>query len=466
MKNKSVLTGMAGVAVLFSMISCSSNKSQPAFIGQIQADSIGDMAFNYSPDNDMMAIRTIEILPDSEGYFTFPDSLITDGGMRSQILIDNDYFGIYLEKGKHTNAKISKGSEGKLQIEFSGDNADINTYYNALCQAFDSMKYFSPDPGEGSTVEEYMALLESENAKVLDASIIQDPTQREYYEKMRDRMYTWSRIRLLMDLAEEQNTDVKENPEYIALVETIDPNDDMSLECTLIFPWINMQTKSNYTDGLANSLEQLYILDKSITNPNTKKVMLNQLPYTFFAYQNPSQEDAETYMQEYKKVAQQYPELIDKYTLRANAIREITSGDPIPYDPVIETPEGKKLKLSDLTGKVTYIDFWATWCGPCVKQIPFLEKLVEKMHNNDKVAFVSISSDSDRDAWLKKIKKDNPSWPQYIFDPQDGNNFFTAMNINGIPRFMILNADGTIAEADALRPSDEGVEAQILSYVK
>ena len=115
---------------------------------------------------------------------------------------------------------------------------------------------------------------------------------------------------------------------------------------------------------------------------------------------------------------------------------------------------------------MTYIDFWATWCGPCCKQIPFLDKLVEKMKDNKKVAFVSISSDTDREAWLAKLKKNNPPWPQYIFDPEDCNKFFTAMNITGIPRFIILNADGTIAEAEALRPSDEGVEAQILSFVK
>ena len=458
---------LLAVATAVAATACTSTEQKPAFSGTVETDGINEMFFNYAPDNDLMAIRTINIEPDSLGRFTFPDSLIIGNDLHTEILADNGYFGLYLEKGKSVDAKIFRDGEGNLTISFTGDNADINTYYNALCQAFDSMKYFSPDPEGAPTLDEYFALLEKENVNVrkgLDA--ISNPEDRKYYEKMTDRMYTWSKIRLLMDRAYEQGRQPREIPEYVELVKTIDPNDDMSLKCTLIFPWLDMQSKSSPDDALAQGIEQLKILDKQITNANTRKVMLNQLPYTFFAYSSPTTEQAEAYMQEYSKIAKDYPELIEKYNLQKNAIKVISSGDSLPYDPVIETPDGKKSKLSDLKGKVTYIDFWATWCGPCCKQIPFLDKLVEKMKDNKKVAFVSISSDTDREAWLAKLKKDNPSWPQYIFDPEDCNKFFTAMNITGIPRFIILNADGTIAEAEALRPSDEGVEAQSLSFVK
>lgn len=454
-------------AAAFLLAACSSKDSTPAFTGSVQTDGIEDMLFNYSPDHDLMNLATIPVTPDSLGNFTFPDSLLVDGGLRVQLLADNDYFGIYLEKGKSAQGTISRDANGKLIMTFTGDNADINTYYNALCQAFDSMKYWSPDPGEGKSIDEYLALLEEENGNVVKMlPTIKDEKTREYYEKMTDRMYTWTKLRLLMDRADESNADVRQDPEYVRLVETIDPNDDMSLECTLIFPWLNMQTKSAPNDALAKAVEELHIIDKQITNPNTHRVMMNQLGLTFFNYSQPTSDMAEAYMKEYAKVAAKYPELIEKYNKQKAAIREVTAGDALPSDPTLRTPDGKECKLSDLKGKVTYIDFWATWCGPCCKQIPFMEKLVEKMKDNKDVAFISISSDADTDAWLAKIKKDNPDWPQYIFDQASGEEFFTLMNIKGIPRFMILNADGTIAVADALRPSDDGVEAQILSCIK
>ncbi len=457
--------GLSVVASLL-MTACSSTETKAPFTGTLKTDAVNDMMYNYAPDHDFMNMTTIPVVPDSTGHFTFPDSLVLDDGIRIQLLADNDYFGIYLEKGKSVEGTITQDANGKLIMTFEGDNADINTYYNALCQAFDSMKYFSPDPGEGPSLDEYFALLEKEHDNVVSLlPTIKDAETRKFYEKMTDRMYTWTKIRLIMDRDYESNTDVREDPEFVSLVETIDPNDDLSLECALIFPWLTMQSKSDQNDQLANNIEQLHIVDKQITNANTRKVMMNQLAFNYFSYGQPTQEQAETYMKEYEKIASAYPDLVERYKSRQSSIKEIKAGDALPSDPMLKTPDGKTLRLSDLKGKVTYIDFWATWCGPCCKQIPFMEKLVEKMKGNKDVAFVSISSDTDEAAWKKKLAKDNPEWAQYIFDGADGDTFFSKMNITGIPRFIILNADGTIAVPDALRPSDDGVEAQILGCI-
>ena len=115
---------------------------------------------------------------------------------------------------------------------------------------------------------------------------------------------------------------------------------------------------------------------------------------------------------------------------------------------------GKAVKLSSLYGKVLYIDFWATWCGPCRQQIPYMEKLAEHYKNNKKVCFISISLDEDCDAWLKMIEKDKPQWAQYIATPEQAQLISRAYGIRTIPRFIIINAYGTINQANAMRPSD------------
>lgn len=61
---------------------------------------------------------------------------------------------------------------------------------------------------------------------------------------------------------------------------------------------------------------------------------------------------------------------------------------------VMTAPDGRVVRLSELFGKFLYIDVWATWCGPCCAEISHLEKLVERFAGNDKVRFVSISSDA------------------------------------------------------------------------
>lgn len=80
----------------------------------------------------------------------------------------------------------------------------------------------------------------------------------------------------------------------------------------------------------------------------------------------------------------------------------------------METIDGKQVELSSLLkGKFSYIDVWATWCGPCCAEIPHLERLVEKYKDNDNVQFISISVDADRKAWENKLKKADKDRPYF-----------------------------------------------------
>ncbi|MDE6370824.1 MAG: redoxin family protein, partial [Duncaniella sp.] len=134
----------------------------------------------------------------------------------------------------------------------------------------------------------------------------------------------------------------------------------------------------------------------------------------------------------------------------------VKDGDKIPCDPVLVMPDGSKKTLTEACeGKVAYIDMWATWCGPCCAQIPYMEKMAEHYKNNDKVVCISISCDEDLEAWQRKLAQDKPEWPQYVFSGESGQQFMTALGVNGIPRFIILNPDMTIANIDAPRPQKD-----------
>ena len=126
-----------------------------------------------------------------------------------------------------------------------------------------------------------------------------------------------------------------------------------------------------------------------------------------------------------------------------------------------EDAQGNKSHLSDLYGKVLYIDVWATWCGPCCEEIPYLEKLVERFKGNSRIEFVSVSVDSRKADWLAKLEKDKPQWKQYLC-----KNFCEFYNINGIPRFMLLDAAGNIITVDAPRPSDEHIDEFLKEHLK
>jgi len=117
-----------------------------------------------------------------------------------------------------------------------------------------------------------------------------------------------------------------------------------------------------------------------------------------------------------------------------------------------ENHKGGKTSLADLKGKFVYIDMWATWCGPCKKEIPFLKEVEEKYHGKN-IEFVSISVDKNKDAWTKMVAEKELGGIQLHYG--DDKEFSDAYAVTGIPRFILLDPKGNIVDADAPRPSSE-----------
>lgn len=119
-----------------------------------------------------------------------------------------------------------------------------------------------------------------------------------------------------------------------------------------------------------------------------------------------------------------------------------------------ENHKGGTTKLEDLRGKYVYIDVWATWCGPCRAEIPYLKAIEEKYHDK-KIEFVSISIDTKKDyeKWKKFVTEKQLGGIQLFADNDWNSDFVKAYNINGIPRFILIDPKGNIVNANADRPS-------------
>lgn len=114
----------------------------------------------------------------------------------------------------------------------------------------------------------------------------------------------------------------------------------------------------------------------------------------------------------------------------------------------------REVSLKSLRGKYVYIDFWATWCGPCRGELPHLKKL-EKNLKKKKIVFVSISSDVNREEWKEFVRKNQLGGIQLNIDGDW--NFENAFGVKFIPRFVLLNKKGKIVDMDAPRPSSPGI---------
>ncbi len=146
-------------------------------------------------------------------------------------------------------------------------------------------------------------------------------------------------------------------------------------------------------------------------------------------------------------------------------LKDKLNGTPSPSFEGYMNIDGSTTSLSDLKGKYVYVDVWASWCGPCKREIPFLKE-VEKKYHGKNIAFVSLSVDDDRRSgtW-EKAEQD---WRDMIAEKELGGiqvlspkgwdiPFIKEYEISGIPRFILIDPEGNIVDASAPRPSSDSL---------
>ena len=111
------------------------------------------------------------------------------------------------------------------------------------------------------------------------------------------------------------------------------------------------------------------------------------------------------------------------------------------------TPEGAELALYDLRGHVVLLDFWASWCGPCMAEMPNVKEIYAKYHDKG-LEILGVSLDSDKEAWVNCIQKNGLAWRHVSslskFDCPIAKRF----RVTGIPRMYILDESGKIVAQD------------------
>ena len=124
-------------------------------------------------------------------------------------------------------------------------------------------------------------------------------------------------------------------------------------------------------------------------------------------------------------------------------------GSAFPKGVVLQDADGNVVDFSAFKGKYVYIDLWASWCGPCRKEIPHLQAIEEQMKDGN-VVFLSISTDADSGAWKKSMAELNLHGHQ-LHDRD--NTLCDALNIKGIPFFLVYDKEGRLHTYGAMRPS-------------
>lgn len=147
------------------------------------------------------------------------------------------------------------------------------------------------------------------------------------------------------------------------------------------------------------------------------------------------------------------PQDLHKYAMYRELVNEIRSaklkvGSEAP-DIYGRTVDGKELSLSDFRGKYVFIDFWASWCAPCRREIPFLKEALAYSTSSDNLVVLSYSIDSDRESWVDCIEGNELVHKNWVHISvlkgweSEGIKFF---NVKGVPFTALIDPNGNVVE--------------------
>lgn len=401
-------------------------------------------------------IKQIEV--DTAGVFDSKKIDISDG---YYILRKNNEM-VYLYLKKNDDITISFEAKDLVNtIFFSGRGADINEYLITKRKLYierkkETEKFYKGD--ENKYLEQIKAL-NSEVKDMLISKKIEDVFVRKEIENLK---YDY-----LLDLYNYENLQkfyfgkiVTPSESYLKPLNVIN-YDDTDLYNTI--PGYKSLASLKWKKSIEKSedLDEMNIL---FSNIKTKSLKLDVLISFYYGISKTPEKSKEYY------------KLIKRYVTNREFLKEAKKS----YENVNKTKEGKEspnfkfedingkiVELTDFKGNFVFIDVWATWCLPCMQQIPYIKKLEEK-YDGKNIIFVGVSVDKKDKykLWKETILSKKMKGIQLFSDNSFQSKFIEAFSISSIPRFILISPKGTILNPNMSKPSDERTDIFLNELLK
>ena len=361
---------------------------------------------------------------------------------------------VYLERGDRASVSFS-GKDFKGTFAFEGEMEPAVKYLNTVVLTA------LPDEDYALPFDEYVKKLEKKEAeavKLLEASGVSKAGNFEEIEKGRIR-YSYSTQLLMYPLGHRlmaQDMDYQPDQKYYDVLDTYVVADDLLADLDQYREFIAEAAhvldadNRDETAAYPRAVAQMRFIADRFEAGKTRDVLLHRLANAYVT--RFGIEDIQDMENIYRTYVQD-PVLVAKYDAAREKWNLASVGKPSPDFKGVDV-NGKEYTLADFRGKYVYIDVWATWCGPCRQEIPYLKKLDDD-YKDAQIVFLSLSVDQDKAKWEKMVKEQSMSGVQLHIG--QNSSFQQAYKIEGIPHFILLDREGRIIDKKMSRPSMDEV---------
>lgn len=192
---------------------------------------------------------------------------------------------------------------------------------------------------------------------------------------------------------------------------------------------------------------QFEVMDKKDADAQSLVDMIEEI--TLAVKENEGKAAAQAYLDKAIQAVQEHPmaDRLDPYLKQkvGAELSQLSKGEVMEIS--FTDLEGNEVDLAKMKGKVVLVDFWATWCGPCIQELPNVQEAYEKYHEKG-FEIIGISLDDDRDKLENFLENNDMPWPQYFDGKGWQNEISTKFGINSIPATYLIGKDGKIAATD------------------
>lgn len=390
-------------------------------------------------------------------------NLEADGSFRIQTTVEEGtymYFSdrkfrcpVYLKPGDSVYVEANAANYYEA-VKYSGKGKKENKYLaekQRLQVVYMNRGIFTSEPEVfGEKLEEiHEVFMHALNEAYLDNQMF-----RENERHAIDFLVAITRLNYPYEYEKQRRVAPLLSDQYYDFLKEIDLNDSELLKnneaATFLYLYANyMPGEERSTDFPTLIAQQFDFLDAKFTNKKIKAEVGNRILGDYLrAKQTDGIEAIVNRLEAYGLET----EKINEYRVKLAGLKKFEKGNDA-MDFTYPDINGKQVSLSDFKGKYVYVDVWATWCGPCKKEIPSLKRLEEQFHGED-IVFMSVSVDTEN----QKTK-----WENFVNEKDLGGVQLFASGwsqiakdyeINSIPRFMLFDPEGKIVSTNASRPSN------------
>jgi thiol-disulfide isomerase/thioredoxin len=401
-----------------------------------------------NPNSDKITIRGngyIKVI-DVNTNGTFDDTLVIKQGNYT-FYDTKESTAMYLAPGYRLDISLD-GKEFDETLKYSGIGEKPNNF-NASYFLFNEKNAIDSETYKKMENQEYFDYELKTNASLMKLLNESEIENEQFLESQADKF----RFQMLNNLITKLGEDYFAGKTKGIITQYLDSEiDKIDFKDSVMFASNNDYRyflSSYFVAGLTSGdLKTLELYNEELLEMQ-KKSIVTTLKRGISFY---NMEKLDIYYQTYVKLASN-DKGINRIKEKYDRIKTLKKGSPSPSFNYPDS-SGKNISLESLKGQLVYVDVWATWCGPCKAQIPFLKQLEEKYREED-IAFVSLSIDQLKNIskWKDMIVDKELEGIQIIADKAWRSKFVTDYVIEGIPRFILIDKDGNLMDPMAPRPA-------------